>query len=172
LHIAPIFAGIKPAQNGHTAPAQQLRVFVEHGDRTNRGKARLKYLLDGQGVDWFCQKTREMLESFGTGSGLTTLDKRFDSPRTPIDRREHIGVHPQSQDGLNYVGIALELGRMSGEQMRALGRIAAQYGANDIRVTFWQNPLILGVPDAHLRAVEAEIRAWRGHYAGPLQPMM
>ncbi len=136
-----------------------LRVFVEHGDRTNRGKARLKYLLDGQGFDWFCERTREKLAEFGTGVELTPLDPKFDAPRPAIKRQGHIGVHPQKQDGLNYIGVALELGRMSPEQMRGIGKIAQRYGTNDIRLTVWQNPLIVGIADADVDQVIAEIEA-------------
>ena len=136
-----------------------LRVFVEQGDRTNRGKARLKYLLDGQGFDWFCDRTREKLAEFGTGVELIALDPKFDAPRPTIKRQGHIGVHAQKQDGLNYIGIALELGRMSPEQMRGLGKLAQNYGTNDIRLTVWQNPLLVGVKDEDVGKVIAEIEA-------------
>jgi ferredoxin-nitrite reductase len=139
----------RPEESVDVAEAM-LRVFVEHGDRTNRGKARLKYLLDREGHDWFCDRAQEKLDSFGTGIRLEALASGTEAPRAPIDRQGHIGVHRQRQDGLNFVGVALELGRLSVEQMRGLGQIAAQYGANDIRLTVWQNPLIIGVPDAQL----------------------
>lgn len=48
---------------------------------------------------------------------------------------------------------------MSAEQMIGLGRIAADFGGNDIRLTVWQNPLIVGVPDDNVAAVEMEIAA-------------
>jgi len=148
----------RPEESTDVAEAM-LRVFVEHGDRTNRGKARLKYLLDREGHDWFCARAQETLDTFGSGITLKPLAPGAEAPRAPIDRQGHIGTHPQKQEGLNFVGIALELGRMSSDQMRALGRNAARYGANDIRLTVWQNPLILGVPDAEVAAVEAEIDA-------------
>ena len=136
-----------------------LRVFVEHGDRTNRGKARLKYLLDSKGAAWFCERSQEKLDSFGSGITLTQLDPKFDAPWAEIDRQGHIGVHPQKQAGLNYVGVALELGRLSADQMRGLGRIAAAYGSNDIRLTVWQNPMIMGVADEHVAPVIKEVEA-------------
>ncbi|MEP2920642.1 MAG: NirA family protein [Sulfitobacter sp.] len=148
----------KPEEAVDIAEAM-LRVFVAHGDRTNRGKARLKYLLDREGHDWFCDRAREVLESFGTGAELRPLPAGVESPRAAIDRQGHIGVHKQKQAGLNYIGVALELGRMSAEQMIGLGRIAADFGGNDIRLTVWQNPLIVGVPDDNVAAVEMEIAA-------------
>ncbi|MEM9437632.1 MAG: NirA family protein [Pseudomonadota bacterium] len=134
-----------------------LRVFVENGDRTNRKKARLKYLLEGQGVEWFVERAQEKLDAKGVT--LTRLDRRFDRARTPIDRQAHIGVHPQKQFGLSYIGVALELGRMSPEQMRVLARVARDYGEGDIRLTVWQNPIIPWIPDEAVKAACAEIEA-------------
>ncbi|MEM8569818.1 MAG: NirA family protein [Pseudomonadota bacterium] len=148
----------RPEETVDVAEAM-LRVFVEHGDRTNRGKARLKYLLDRQGFEWFCMMTQEILDGFGTGITLQKLDPKFDAPRPPVARQAHIGVHPQRQPGLNYIGVALELVRLSADQMRELGRIAAEYGSNDVRLTVWQNPLLLGVPDEKVDAAVAEIEA-------------
>ena len=134
-----------------------LRVFVEHGDRTNRKKARLKYLLEGQGVEWFVERAQEKLSEKGVT--LTRRDRKFDRPRTPIDRQAHIGVHPQKQFGMSYIGVALELGRLSPEQMRVLARVARDYGEGDIRLTVWQNPLIPWIPDEAIPAAGAEREA-------------
>ncbi len=136
-----------------------LRVFVEHGDRTNRKKARLKYVLDKHGFDWFLERTQEMLDTFNTNVKLVRLDLAHTEPRVPIDRQAHIGVHPQKQFGLNYIGAALELGRMSPEQMRVLADVADKYGDGDIRLTVWLNPLIPFVPDADVEAACAELAA-------------
>ncbi|MEM8591894.1 MAG: NirA family protein [Pseudomonadota bacterium] len=136
-----------------------LRVFVEHGDRTNRKKARLKYLLEKEGVEWFLERSQEKLDSFGSGVTLTRLDRKFDRPRAPIDRQGHIGVHPQKQFGMHYIGVALELGKLSPDQMRVLADVADRYGDGDIRLTVWQNPIIPFIPDAHVKAACAEIEA-------------
>lgn len=136
-----------------------LRVYIEHADRTNRKKARLKYVLDKHGFDWFIERTQEKLDEFGNGVQLMRLSQEFDAPRNPIKRQGHIGVHAQKQPGLNYVGVALELGRMSPEQMRAIGAIAQKYGKNDIRLTVWQNLLIPHIRDEDVAAVSAEIEA-------------
>ncbi|NRB04155.1 MAG: NirA family protein, partial [Rhodobacteraceae bacterium] len=136
-----------------------LRVFVDHGDRTNRKKARLKYLLEKEGVEWFLERSQDMLDSFETGVTLTRLDLAHVTPRTPIDRQAHIGVHPQKQAGQNYIGVALELGRLSPDQMRVLAEVAETYGHGDLRLTVWQNPLIPHIPDADVDAACAMIEA-------------
>ncbi|MEM8622813.1 MAG: NirA family protein [Pseudomonadota bacterium] len=136
------------------AGVAMLHVFIEHGDRTNRKKARLKYLLDGKGIDWFIERTQEKLDALEAGFRLTPLGAQHDEPRPAVDRQGHIGVHPQRQEGLSYAGVALEMGRLSVEQMRILGRVALEHAANDLRLTVWQNVLIPHVPDAKLVAVE------------------
>ncbi|MCV2403412.1 NirA family protein [Marinomonas sp. C2222] len=136
-----------------------LRVFLEHGDRTNRKKARFKYVLDQHGFDWVCEKVQEKLDGFGNGVKMISLSRDADEPRPVIKRQAHIGVHPQAQKGLNYIGVALRLGRMSPEQMRGAGRIAQKYGSNDIRLTVWQNFLIADVADADVAAAVSELEA-------------
>ncbi|MEM9725975.1 MAG: NirA family protein [Pseudomonadota bacterium] len=141
------------------AGAAMLSVFIEHGDRTNRKKARLKYLLDKEGVDWFVEKTQEKLLEMDAGFQLTPADQSWDRPRPPVDRQGHIGVHPQRQEGLNYVGLALEMGRLSPEQMRVVGRLAQEEGRNDLRLTVWQNILIPHVPTDRVDAMVADLDA-------------
>lgn len=131
-----------------------LRVFIENGDRTNRSKARLKYVLDAWGFDKFLAAVEEKL-----GSKLARIPAEAIAPRPAYDRLAHIGVHAQKQANLNWIGVALKLGRLSPEQMRGLAKLAADYGDGDIRLTVWQNLLISGVADANVATVIAGIEA-------------
>jgi ferredoxin-nitrite reductase len=131
-----------------------VRVFIEHGDRTNRLKARLKYVLDAWGFEKFLEVVEEKL-----GRKLTRVPAEAIAPRPEFDRLAHIGVHPQKQAGLNWIGVALKLGRMSLEQMRGLAKLSADFGDGDIRLTVWQNLLISGVADANVATVVAAIDA-------------
>jgi ferredoxin-nitrite reductase len=148
----------KPEDSPEIAEAM-LRVYIEHADRTNRKKARLKYVLDEHGFDWFIARTQEKLDALGNGVQLMRLGQEYDAPRAEIKRQAHIGVHAQKQDGLNYVGIALEVGKMTPDQMRSIGKIAQKYGRNDIRLTVWQNLLVPHIGEADVEAVVAEIEA-------------
>jgi len=131
-----------------------VRVFIEHGDRTNRNKARLKYVLDSWGFDKFLATVEEKL-----GRKLARVPAEAIAPRPAYDRFAHIGVHPQKQAGLNWIGVALKLGRLSPEQIRGLAKLAADFGDGDIRLTVWQNLLISGVADANVATVTAAIEA-------------
>lgn len=143
--------GVVVAPCETTAVADAIvRVFIDEGDRTNRAKARLKYVLDryaadGTGLDGFLARVETRL-----GRRLTRVDARYFLPRPAQDRHAHIGVHPQRQQGLHYLGIVLPVGRLTCGQMRELAAIAHQCGDGDLRLTVWQNLLISGIPAARL----------------------
>ena len=144
---------VKPADAAKVADAV-VRIFVEHGDRTNRNKARLKYLLDAWGFEKFLGVVEEKL-----GTSLTRVPADAIAPRPLFDRSAHIGVHAQKQAGLNWVGVALPVGKLTGEQMRGLAKVARDCGDGDLRLTVWQNLLISGVPDESVKVVEAAVAA-------------
>ncbi len=131
-----------------------VRVFIEHGDRTNRNKARLKYVLDAWGFEKFLAAVEEKL-----GYKLTRIPAEAIAPRPAFDRFAHIGVHPQKQDGLHWVGVVLPVGKMTIAQMRGLATIARECGDGDIRLTVWQNLLISGVPIWKIAQAEAGVEA-------------
>ncbi len=137
-----------------------VRVFTDNGDRTDRTKARLKYVLDDWGVEKYLAAVEAKL-----GRPLTRVAADAIAPRPPVDRRAHIGVHPQAQPGLNWIGVALPVGRLTAEQMRGLAAIAREFGDGEVRLTVWQNLLLSGVADDRLDAAKAAIETlgldWR-----------
>ena len=142
---------VKPADACKVADAV-VRVFIDHGNRTDRNKARLKYVLDTMGVDKFVGLVEE---KFG---------RKFDravpgavAPRPEFSRNAHIGVHRQKQDGLNWIGVVVPVGRLTIAQMRGLASIARDLGDGDVRLTVWQNLLIPGVATANVAAAQERI---------------
>ena len=131
-----------------------VRVFIENGDRTDRNKARLKYVLDAWGFDKFLTAVEEKL-----GRKLLRVPPEALEPRPVFDRVAHVGVHAQKQAGLNWIGVVLPVGKLTVEQMRGIAKIARECGDGDIRLTVWQNLLISGVPDFKVAQVESEIAA-------------
>lgn len=144
-------AVVKPEDAVEVADAV-VRVFIDHGDRTDRNKARLKYVLDRFGLDTFLAHVEQKL-----GRKLDRLPAEALAPRPPFDRTAHIGVHPQKQPGLNWIGVVLPVGRLTSEQMRGLATLARDLGDGDIRLTMWQNLLISGVPTDKVDLAEAAI---------------
>jgi ferredoxin-nitrite reductase len=138
---------VVPLDDGVRVADAVLRVFIAHGDRTDRKKARLKYLLDRWGLPKFIAETEALL-----GAPL---------PHVPADALEqgahpakhgHVGVHAQKQAGLFYVGVVTPLGRLSAAQWRGVAEIAQRIGG-EIRLTVWQNFLLNDVPEARLPEV-------------------
>jgi ferredoxin-nitrite reductase len=79
---------VKPSEATKVADAV-VRVFIDHGNRTDRSKARLKYVLDKLGVDKFLGLVEEKLSR--------KLDRTVPGallPRPPVDRLAHVGIHP------------------------------------------------------------------------------
>lgn len=144
---------VKPAEATVVADAV-VRVFIDHGDRTDRTKARLKYVLDRMGVEKFLGLMEEKL-----GRKLTRAVPGAVAPRLPFSRTGHIGIHPQKQEGLNWIGVVIPVGRMTVAQMKGLADIARDLGDGDIRLTVWQNLLISGVRSAKLGEAKARIEA-------------
>ncbi|KTS24605.1 ferredoxin--nitrite reductase, partial [Methylobacterium indicum] len=129
-----------------------LRVFIENGDRTNRNKARMKYVLDAWGYDKYLAAVEEKL-----GRKLERVDPVHVKPRGGFDRYAHVGVHKQVQPGLNWIGVVLPVGKMTTDQMRALATISRECGDGQIRLTVWQNFLFSGVPDDRVAEVESRV---------------
>jgi ferredoxin-nitrite reductase len=144
---------VKPAEASLVADAV-VRVFIDHGDRTNRLKARLKYVLDAWGFEKFLAAMEEKL-----GRKLARVRAEAIAPRPAFDRTAHIGVHAQKQPGLNWIGVVLPVGKLMVAQMHGLAAIARDFGDGDIRLTVWQNLLISGVPDDRVAAAQAAITA-------------
>ena len=144
---------VKPADATRVSDAI-VRVFIDLGDRTNRLKARLKYVIDGMGMEKFLVLVEEKL-----GHAFTRVPPEALAPRPAFDRTAHIGVHKQKQDGLE-----LDRRRTAARQgdLRTdarTGQNRADLGDGDIRLTVWQNLLIPGVPDDKVALATAAIEA-------------
>jgi ferredoxin-nitrite reductase len=114
-----------------------LRVFIAEGVRTDRTKARLKYVLDRLGLPKFLDLVEVELNE-----PMRRIDSAAIRPSPPQDRLGHVGVHPQKQPGRFYVGVVCPVGRLTTERMRGLAAIAERFGSSALRLTVWQNLLI------------------------------
>lgn len=142
---------IKPSQAVPLAAAM-VRVFVENGDRTNRKKARLKYLIDDWGTERFLEETQKKITF---EMGRLPLDQC--EPRGRTLKHGHVGVYNENTVGLNYIGVVVPVGRMLPEQMIAIAKLSERFGRGDIRLTAWQNLIIPGIKDEDVEAAKAEI---------------
>ncbi|MGD1852490.1 MAG: ferredoxin--nitrite reductase [Cyanophyceae cyanobacterium] len=121
---------------------------LEEGLRTARPKARLFWLMEKWGMELF----RERIEA-ELGRSLLSA-----APGNEIcqEKKDHLGVHPQKQEGMNYIGLHVPSGRFNAENMHALADLAEAYGNGEIRLTVEQNVIIPFIPDDRIEALMQE----------------
>ncbi len=117
------------------------QVFGELGNRENRGLARMRYLVQELGPEGFRAALAER-SSFALEPSGRELTSSF--------RGDHVGVHPQKQHGLFYVGCSVPVGRMHGIELVELARLAQTYGDGGVRIGTDQNFIVSGVSEERL----------------------
>jgi sulfite reductase beta subunit-like hemoprotein len=128
-------------------------IFRDHGYREKRTRARLKYLVS----DWGWQKFRDALEA-DIGFALEHDDSITGPQHAP--HTDHMGTGPQKQPGLHYVGVAIERGRLTAEQMRIASNLAEKYavaGKAQIRLSNKQNLILVNIPTEKVDALVKEL---------------
>ena len=143
---------VVPAEECVAVVAAMLRVFAAAGDRTNRKRARLKYVLERWGIERFVAETEALL-----GTALRRLPLQQCAAAAPVVRGAHVGVHRQRQPEFNWVGVGVPGGRLSGASMAALADLAERFGAGELRLTVFQNALIPHVADRDTAALVAAL---------------
>jgi len=147
---------VRPEQAKETVRAF-VELYHEEGNRSNRSKNRARFFVDEWGTDEIRDALAERLpfelEHAGTDfRGEYTYNAGKPAREGPHD---HVGVYDQ-QDGDNYVGLSVAVGRMRAREVIELADIAERYGSGEVRLTRRQNPLIMDVPDAALEDLLAE----------------
>jgi sulfite reductase (ferredoxin) len=117
------------------------------GLRENRERARLKYLFlqHGWTAELFLQEVERKLGY--------KLDPAVPELAPDDVFRDHVGVHPQKQPGLFYVGASVLRGRVTPQQLQIACDLAERYGSGDLRTTNTQNLVIVNVPREKTAAV-------------------
>jgi ferredoxin-nitrite reductase len=143
-------------ESGEVVPAAAaiVRVFIDHGDRTDRKKARLKYLIERWGIEKLMAEAAQHMPV-----PWRFVPPEACEPRGPIDRQAHMGIHPQRQPGLCYIGVVARASRLTVGQLRGLADIAARRRSGTLRLTVWQNLLVSDIPEAQIADAVAEIKA-------------
>jgi ferredoxin-nitrite reductase len=117
---------------------------------------RLRELLHDWGVERYLRLVEEKVEIL-----FKWTEEILPSPPCEggsINRDfAYIGVHPQKQLDLVYVGVVIPLGRLTSSQLRGLANLAKQYGGGALRLTPWQNILITDIKESLIEMVTREI---------------
>jgi ferredoxin-nitrite reductase len=141
---------VKPAELNKVVAAV-VRVYITNGNRTDRKKARLKHLLEKWTLEQYLEETEKVL---GYKLERVPLDPaliQYPGEKLP---HSHVGVYPQKQAGLNYIGATVPVGHLTPKQMLRIAEIADLYGTGEIRLTVWQNFIIPNVPDSYVETVK------------------
>ncbi|HEV3041011.1 MAG TPA: nitrite reductase [Candidatus Angelobacter sp.] len=127
--------------------------------RENRERARLKFLFLQYG--WTAESFLAEVER-KLGFALDPAEPE----EVPADIfRDHVGIRPQLQPGLFYVGASVLRGRITPEQMRAAANLAERYGTGELRTTNTQNLVIINVPRGKAQALALELELAGLHVA-------
>ncbi|MGO9012916.1 MAG: nitrite/sulfite reductase [Bryobacteraceae bacterium] len=155
-----------------------IRVFNRYGNRNNKNKARLKFVLRERGIEWLREQVEkeyqlilsdggivwpEMVpEGFGgyqsrpqpLGQGaLLPLAGRHQTGDADYDAWRATNVAEQKQAGYAAVTVRVEQGNLHAAHLRGLARISAAAGDGTLRVSIEQNLLLPFVPLARLPEV-------------------
>jgi sulfite reductase beta subunit-like hemoprotein len=150
-HIAQDLGVFITPEQGLDVLEAITRLYRDFGYRRNRKHARLKYLV----ADWGAAKVRAQTEEF---LGYKLRDAEPDQEESP-SYGDRLGVHPQKQPGLNWIGVPVIAGRITADQLEAIGDIAAEFGSGDVRLTIMQSFYIINVPDDKVAGAVERLQA-------------
>ena len=126
-------------------------IFREWGNRGNRKRARLKFLVEQWEIPRFRAEIEARLNRKLKLSAFEAAEIVSSGDRT------HLGVRGQRENGLFYVGLSILGGRTSGAQLIKIADLAERYGSGRVRTTCGQNIILLDVPEANLPALKREL---------------
>ncbi len=128
---------------------------------------RLRDIFKYLGLDKFFQEVRNFigfsLEEFETAKKRKTgIIEKVESHQ---HNYQHIGVHPQKQVGLSYIGVVVPLGKLESWQVKELTNISQAYGNGILRLTPWQNLIISDIPNQYIEEVKNKLEKIQLHWS-------
>jgi ferredoxin-nitrite reductase len=129
-------------------------VYLEHSTNSQR-QPRLREVIQSVGLTHFLSQVGEKVSLCYKNLTPKTLTR-------PTRQNESylMGIHPQRQTGLFYIGVIVPLGRLTSSQMRGLANLIARYSRHNLptlRLTPGQNLLLTDIPETEIKHVQTEI---------------
>ncbi|MFN5970617.1 MAG: ferredoxin--nitrite reductase [Microcystis sp.] len=144
----PMNVWVRPNQEVVDLCRGILEVYRDNGLRANRQKSRLMWLIDEWGIEEFRTRVANQL-----GYPLATAAEK---DAIDWEKRDHLGVFPQKQEGLSYIGLCVPVGRLFADDMFDLARIAEVYGSGELRLTVEQNVIIPNIAAENMATLLTE----------------
>jgi sulfite reductase (ferredoxin) len=173
--IAQLLRGFTPMEELIPSIEAVIKVFDTLGNRKNRNKARMKFVIDKLGFEEFKRRWEAAYVAMGhtlSKNGPLTLLQHQDEPpplimptrngtangtgnghgphpvghETPYEMWKRTNVVKQKQDGYVTAAIKLFMGDITAEQMLFVADLAARYSNGNLRTTINQNLVIRWVP--------------------------
>ncbi len=148
-----------------------LRVFDRHGERSNRHKARLKYLVAKIGLEEFLKLVseeekallnREFIINRNAVSSPLPKEEHFSADASILQDKSYqlwlkTNTFSQKQEGYSGVYIKVQLGNISTATARKLAELVVRYAADDLRITVNQGFLLRFVKPSNLPALYQDL---------------
>ncbi len=148
-----------------------IRLFNKHGNRNNKNKARLKFVLRERGLDWVKEQIEKEYHDILTNGGIPTPETvpegfgGFQATPPPLatgellpvlgpnghsspeyERWLQTNIREQKQRGYAIVTVKVAQGNLTGHQMRGLANVSRNAGDGLLRVTVDQNVVLAYIP--------------------------
>ncbi len=165
-HQAKLFDPFLPEEELLPTAQAIARVFARLGEKKNRSRARIKFLVAKLGVDEFRRLVLGERDKLPEDARWTDYVEEAPQYReTPLKEAAHLNgkqrpegfeewyssnVYRQRQSGYVVATITLPLGDLSAWQMRELADIARQFVGENVRTTVEQNMVLRWVSEADL----------------------
>jgi len=150
------------------------RVFAKYGEKKNRNRARIKFLVQDFGIEKFRQLVLDERKTLAPDPRWTEYVKdaeRFEEAplkaggalpaEGPEDFRRWAksNTRPQKQPGYVTVTVAVPLGDITANQLRSLADIVRRFTKETVRTTVEQNFVIRWVSQSDLLELYNALRA-------------
>ncbi len=173
-HQAKLFDPFLPEEELLPTAQAISRVFARLGEKKNRSRARIKFLVTKLGIDEFRRLVLEERETMPTDAGwaadISEIQNWNETPLKPPqslngEQRPHgfnewyeTNVYRQRQPGYVVATVTLPLGDLSAWQMRQLAEAARQFAGGNIRTSVEQNLVLRWVSEADLPELYQELK--------------
>ncbi len=165
-HKAKLFDEFLPQEELLPMTQAILRVFARLGEKRNRARARIKFLVANKGIDEFRRIVLEERQKLTPDPRWTDFLSRVNE-RTEVPLKQGVGlngaqrpegfdawyatnVYHQKQPGYVVATVTLPMGDITASQIRGLADIARRYVKDTVRTTVEQNLVYRWVSEADL----------------------